>query len=126
MPVSAPGVLGNDTDADGDVLTASLVGDASNGTLTLLSDGSFSYTPAAAFTGSDSFSYLANDGTEDSAAVATVTITVNLASPVNQAPVANDDSYSGDLDTQLSVAAPGVLGNDADADADVLTAGSAR
>ncbi|MCK5654348.1 MAG: cadherin-like domain-containing protein, partial [Dehalococcoidia bacterium] len=74
------GVLANDTDADGDTLAAILVSDVGHGTLTLNTDGSFSYTPSAGFTGSDSFTYKANDGTDDSN-VATVTITVDPIGP---------------------------------------------
>jgi len=48
-------VLANDTDADGDPLTAVLVTSAMHGTLALNADGSFSYTPAAGFSGADSF-----------------------------------------------------------------------
>ena len=48
----------------------------SNGSLTLNSDGSFTYTPDSGFAGSDSFTYTANDGTAGSN-LATVTITVN-------------------------------------------------
>jgi VCBS repeat-containing protein len=118
MNVAAPGVLGNDSDVDGDSLTAVLDTTPVNGTLTLSSDGSFSYTPDANFNGTDSFTYHANDSTTDSN-VATVTITVN---PVNQAPVAVDDAYATDEDTALNVAAPGVLGNDSDADGDTLNA----
>jgi len=118
LTVAAPGVLGDDTDADGDSLTAVLVSGPSNGTLTLNGDGSFSYIPNADFNGTDSFTYKANDGTADSN-TATVTITVN---PVNDAPVAVGDSYSVDEDNTLTVAAPGVLGNDTDADGDSLTA----
>ena len=44
-PCRAPGVLANDTDADGDTLTAVLVAGPANGTLTLNADGSFTYTP---------------------------------------------------------------------------------
>ena len=76
LDVTAPGVLANDTDTDGDTLTAALVSGPSNGTLTLNGDGSFSYTPNAGFTGGESFTYVANDGTEDSN-VATVAITVD-------------------------------------------------
>ncbi|MBE7550870.1 MAG: tandem-95 repeat protein [Anaerolineales bacterium] len=79
----APGVLGNDTDTDSAVLTAVLVTGPGNGTLMLNPDGSFTYTPAPDFNGSDSFTYKANDGASDSN-VATVTITVN---PVNDAPI---------------------------------------
>jgi VCBS repeat-containing protein len=116
--VAAPGVLGNDSDVDGDALTAVLVAGPSNGVLTLNADGSFSYTPAANFNGSDSFTYKANDGAADSN-VATVSITVTA---VNDAPVAVNDAYSTAEDTVLLVAAPGVLGNDSDVDGDALTA----
>lgn len=75
LTVPAPGVLGNDTDGDNDGLTAVLVSNPGNGTLNLNADGSFTYTPDAGFTGSDSFTYQANDGKEDSN-VATVTMTV--------------------------------------------------
>ena len=76
---AASGVLSNDTDSDvGDVLTAVLVGDVSNGTLSLDSDGAFTYTPDTGFSGIDSFDYVANDTTEDSALV-TVTLTVAAA-----------------------------------------------
>ena len=78
LTVDAPGVLGNDTDPDdGDLLTATLDSGPSNGTLTLNSDGSFTYKPNLNFNGTDSFTYRANDGTSDSDDVATVTITVN-------------------------------------------------
>jgi Bacterial Ig domain/Bacterial Ig-like domain (group 1) len=80
----APGILANDTDADGDVLTAQGMGTPpSNGELAFGSDGSFSYTPDPDFSGSDQFSYRANDGQASSATVA-VTLTVN---PVNDDPV---------------------------------------
>jgi VCBS repeat-containing protein len=76
------GVLKNDTDADGDPLTALKLSDPANGTVTLNSNGSFTYAPAADFNGSDSFTYRANDGLANSN-TATVTITVNS---VNDAP----------------------------------------
>ncbi|MBW3563578.1 MAG: tandem-95 repeat protein [Acidobacteria bacterium] len=118
LTVPAPGVLSNDTDADGDPLTAVLVTTTSNGTLTLNSDGSFTYTPNADFNGSDSFTYQAFDGAASSN-TATVTLTVNAA---NDPPVAANDAYSTSEDTVLTVPAPGVLSNDTDADGDPLTA----
>ncbi len=78
LNVTAPGVLGNDSDAEGDALTAVLVSGSSNGALVLKEDGSFDYTPAADFHGEDSFTYKANDGRLDSN-IATVTITVHPA-----------------------------------------------
>jgi VCBS repeat-containing protein len=116
--VAAPGVLGNDADPDGDPLTAVLVTGPGHGSLTLNADGSFSYTPSADFAGSDSFTYRAGDGTLTSN-VATVAISVTA---VNDVPVAAGDAFSTAEDTVLTVAAPGVLGNDADPDGDPLTA----
>jgi hypothetical protein len=115
----ATGVLLNDQDVDGDRLTAALVSGPAHGTLAFQSNGAFRYTPNAGFFGTDTFTYKANDGQLDSN-VATVTLTVNRTT--NQAPVAVNDSYSVNQGTALTVAAPGVLGNDTDADGDPLTA----
>ena len=206
LEVAAPGVLGNDFDPDVDPLTAVLVSDVSDGTLTLGADGSLTYAPDPGFFGSDAFTYVASDGVADSN-VATVSITVvsvndapvadaggpysalvgelvvfegsgsfdldgtivtyewdfgdgstgsgaapdhvylsaglyvvsltvtddgglsdtatssaDIAEVPNAAPVAADDAYTTDEDVVLSVAAPGVLGNDFDPDVDPLTA----
>jgi VCBS repeat-containing protein len=80
--VNAPGVLANDSDPDRNTLSAVLGAAPSHGTLTLHADGSFTYTPAANYNGSDSFTYRASDGTLTSN-LATVTITV---SATNDAP----------------------------------------
>ena len=114
-------VLENDSDVDGDALTAVLTTDVSNGTLALAADGSFTYTPDPDFNGTDAFTYVANDGTDNSS-VATVTITVN---PVNDPPVGVDDAYAIDEDQSLTIAAPGVLDNDTDVDGDSLASGLA-
>src|SRR6185436_3493616 len=95
LTVAVAGVLGNDTDTDGNALTAVLVSDVAHGTLALNGNGGFTYTPAANYSGPDSFTYKANDGTADSNTV-TVTITVN---GVNDAPVAVADAYSVNEDT---------------------------
>ena len=68
-------MLSNDAGAN---LVAALVSGPAHGVLSLAADGSFSYTPAANFNGTDSFSYKANDGQADSN-VATVTISVTAA-----------------------------------------------
>jgi hypothetical protein len=75
LTVAAPGVLANDSDDDGDALTAVLDTGPSNGSLILNSDGSFTYTPTVGFMGTDIFTYYANDGLQDSN-VATVTVMV--------------------------------------------------
>jgi hypothetical protein len=87
LAVAAPGLLANDSDADGDPMTVRLAGDPAHGTLTLQPDGSFSYMPASGFTGTDEFTYAATDGTGESA-VATVTIAVD------ETPLLFSDSFS--------------------------------
>ncbi len=123
LTVPAPGVLANDTDADGDDLTATGATQPANGEVVLTADGSFTYTPDAGFSGTDTFTYTADDGTATSA-VTTVTITVEEGEqpPVNTAPVGGDDAYSTVEGQPLVLPAPGVLANDTDADGDVLTA----
>ncbi|HEC77235.1 MAG TPA: hypothetical protein ENI33_08290, partial [Thermoplasmatales archaeon] len=85
--ISAPGILANDSDADGDTLQSFLINGTIHGSLTLNSNGSFVYVPDLNFFGSDSFTYVVNDGNIDSN-IATVYITINS---VNDAPVANND-----------------------------------
>jgi VCBS repeat-containing protein len=75
LSVTGNGVLGNDTDAEGDALTAHLVRNVTNGTLQLNANGSFTYSPPANFAGTTTFTYSAHDASGQSAA-ATVTITV--------------------------------------------------
>jgi VCBS repeat-containing protein len=124
LTVVAPGVLANDSDVDGDVLTSILVTGPAHGVLTLNTNGSFTYTPVLNYNGPDSFTYKANDGQADSPTNAVVSITVT---PVNDPPgtsgaIVADDSYTTPEDTTLTVVAPGVLGNDGDVDGDALTA----
>ncbi len=112
------GVLANDTDVDGDSLTAILDAQPFNGSVVFNANGSFSYMPDDGFTGTDNFTYLANDGTVDSN-VSLVSIEV---ADVNQIPVGVTDTYDATEDTILTVSAEtGVLSNDSDADGDTLT-----
>lgn len=73
-------LLLNDTDADGDAFTVATtpVTGVANGTLTLIEDGTFTYTPDSGFVGQDSFTYTVLDGTGASDS-ATATIVVNAA-----------------------------------------------
>ena len=77
LSVSAPGVLSGADDADGTVTGASVGTAPTHGTLQLDSDGAFTYTPDADYSGSDAFTYhaLDDDGAQSSAA--TVSLTVN-------------------------------------------------
>ena len=79
LTVAAPGVLSNDTDENGDTLSALLVSGPAHGTLALNFNGAFGYTPATNYAGQDSFTYRAFDG-ELSSDIATVSITVSQAS----------------------------------------------
>ncbi len=117
MSLPAPGMLGNDSDANGDSITALVTALPANGTLTWNPDGSFIYTPSSNFHGSDHFSYQARDALSGSE-TATVVITVN---PVNDAPRASGDSFSMSEDGVLTVTASGVLANDSDVEGDPLT-----
>ncbi len=75
---AADGVLGNDSDADGDRFSAVLVNDVSDGKLSFKSDGSFKYKAPKRFAGTVEFSYKATDGEADSAAT-TVTLQVTAS-----------------------------------------------
>jgi VCBS repeat-containing protein len=110
VTVAAPGVLGNDTDLNGDSLSAAIATNPSHGTVQLNTNGGFTYTPAADYNGSDSFTYRASDGTAQSLP-ATVSITVQ---PVNDPPVANaggDQTVEHEADFTLSG-----VGTDVDGD----------
>jgi RHS repeat-associated protein len=110
LSVDAPGVLTNDSDPDGDTLSALLVNSPAHGHLIFNADGSFAYAPNPNYTGSDSFTYHASDGAATSND-ATVTLTIT---PVTDAPLGVDDAYTMDENSTLTLAAPGVLGNDSD------------
>jgi VCBS repeat-containing protein len=108
-------VVGDDTDGDGDALTATLGTGTTNGTLSLSPNGDFTYTPNANFCGTDSFTYSVSDGTASDDATVTITVTC-----VNDAPTADDDSNSTAEDTPVSGS---VAGNDTsvDVEGDPLT-----
>ena len=110
LTVTAPGVLSNDSDPDLDPITAVIAtGPANAQSFTLNADGSFNYTPVANFNGTDTFTYVADDGVSQSAP-ATVTLTVN---PINDPPVALNDSATTLEDNPVTI---DVLANDTDID----------
>ena len=123
------GVLANDGHPDTDPFAVALGSDVSHGTLILQSNGLFTYTPNDGFAGTDSFTYVADNGLEalsyqaldadSNSKLATVSITVE---PAGDAPVGADDMYAVGEDETLVVEASGVLANDADVDGDPLTA----
>ncbi|WP_281266879.1 Ig-like domain-containing protein [Curtobacterium sp. 9128] len=98
------GVLGNDR---GTGLTVTNHTDPTNGTLTLNTDGTYSYTPKVGFSGGDSFTYTAKD-TAGSTITGTVTITV--------LPTAKTETITATSGSSTSATAPGLLGNDLGSD----------
>jgi len=112
------GVLANDVDVDGDMLTAVLASAPANGTLVLNADGTFVYTPNADFFGDDSFTYQARDPSGELSNVAVVSLVVENQ---NDAPTAFDAAFETDEDVMLEAPLPA---NDVDGDAltfEVLT-----
>ncbi len=110
LNVTAPGLLANDSDPDaGDRIQARLGTGVSAGNLLLRSDGSFTYTPATGFAGTDSFTYVAVD--RAGLASAAVTVTIEVVPP---GPLAVDDAFTTASNNPLTVLAPGVLANDRD------------
>jgi len=117
LTIESPGVLKNDTDIDSPTLTAVLVSQAGHGTVTLKDGGGFSYVPTKDYTGPDTFTYSANDGQANSATAATVSLYV-----APNTVVAHDNTYYALQNTMLTIAAPGVLGNDTGINGRPLTA----
>ncbi len=132
LSVPAPGVLGNDSDLNGDDLTVVAVDDSGipAGQLDWNPDGSFTYDPngeldwlneGESVQGTASYTVSDGHGGTDTATV-TVTISGVNDPPANDPPVAVDDNaYTTDENTILIVPAPGVLGNDSDLNGDDLT-----
>ena len=113
LSIAAAGVLGNDTDADGDSLTAIKVTDPSHGSLSLLANGSFTYAPSLNYNGSDSFTYKANDGRSDSND-ATVTINVTAVNDVPSFTKGPDQNVLEDAAAQSVAWATGISAGPAD------------
>ena len=114
-------VLDGDSDPEGDPLTAVLSVYPTHGNLSLSNNGTFSYSHDGSETTSDSFTYRANDGAQDSN---TVTISISIA-PVNDPPLAVSDAIEvdeGGTATSLTNGVLSVLDGDSDPEGDPLTA----
>ena len=117
LTINASDLLSNDSDIDGDTLTIQSITQPSNGVVVDNGDGTFTYTPNANYNGPDSFTYTVSDGNGG-----TDTATVNLTvDPVNDNPVAINDSDSTNEDVALTINASDLLSNDSDIDGDTLT-----
>ncbi|MFN9720382.1 MAG: beta strand repeat-containing protein, partial [Planctomycetota bacterium] len=96
LKIVADGALINDSDEDGNMITAVVVAGPQNGTLTLNADGTFSYVPDAAFYGIDTFTYYVTDGTLRSD---TVTVTIDVLISISSGGGGSGDSGSGSTDS---------------------------
>ncbi|MGD1921193.1 MAG: Ig-like domain-containing protein, partial [Pleurocapsa sp.] len=107
QPVSI-NVLNNDSDPDGDTLTIFDFSQPSNGSVEITTIGEFTYTPNQGFTGTDSFTYEADDGGETGSEPATVTINVEPPAPTLDAV---NDSFNTNESTPVN---GNVLNNDSE------------
>ncbi len=107
-------VLSNDSDIDGDTLSVGTVGAAAHGTVVKNANNTLTYTPAANYNGSDSFTYQISDG-KGGTASATVNVTITA---VNDAPVAKNDAFTGNANTAITGNLLSDNGNGADSDVD--------
>ncbi len=111
-------VLGNDTfEGDGKVVSLDTNNGPANGTVSVNPDGSVTYTPNDNYHGTDSFTYIVTSGGVSESTTVRVDVT-----PVNDAPVAKDDTAITDEDTPVTI---DVLPNDTDVDGDKLSIQSA-
>src|SRR3989475_1036194 len=126
---AAASVLANDTDAEGNTLTATKLSDPADGSVTLNANGSFGHSHDGSETTADSFTYKTCDngttnGSPDPKCSGTATVSITVT-PVNDEPAANGDSATvaeGGTVTVLDSTAASVLANDTDAEANTLTA----
>lgn len=121
----APGVLVNDSDADGGSLTVSVVNPPASGSFNLAPDGGFTWTPPTNFNGPASFTYAVSDGTNTSAPtqVSLAVSAVNDAPVLSGAPALSFTSVAEDAtdppgDTVASLLASGGAGLIGDVDGD--------
>jgi hypothetical protein len=79
--LQGPSLLANDSDPDGNPLTATKATDPSHGTVTVAPDGAFVYTPVSGYSGPDAFTYAAGDGAATSVGTASIMVTPSLQPP---------------------------------------------
>jgi hypothetical protein len=130
LVVDPPGLLVNDFDPDGDPIASGFHSDPAGGTiLAMTSDGAFIYEPDPGFVGVDSFAYAVRDDLGSvTGRVVDATITVTAAagttasgSGPNAPPVGVDDAFEVGENRTLEIAAPGVIANDSDPEADPIS-----
>jgi hypothetical protein len=122
LSVPAPGVLGNDYDPEGHVLTVAILNPTTHGAVTLTPQGQLTYYPSKGYIGQDSLTYSVTDGVNTTGPVL-VSIKVNPVGPTNLPPVARPDAWTTAKGTRITVQpAKGVLLNDSDPEGALLQA----
>ncbi len=116
VTVTQATMIANDTDVEGSTLTVTAASNATGGTAVRQANGSVIFTPTANFNGTAGFDYTVSDGT--STDVGHVTVTVN---PLNDAPLAVDDTTSTQEDTAETRTQANLVANDTDAEGNTLT-----
>jgi putative nucleotidyltransferase with HDIG domain len=108
LTVSAPGLLANDGDPDGDAVSVITTPESTpaNGSVVLAADGSFTYTPVGGYSGTDSFTYRVEDGTGRSA-IGSVTVTVSSAPVLPSTFYFQSTGPSSDVWNMTSLLPPG-------------------
>ncbi|MDC9721588.1 MAG: gliding motility-associated C-terminal domain-containing protein [Urechidicola sp.] len=131
LSVTAPGVLANDTDDDGDTLnvtqftingTTYNAGQTANfteGNFTMSDNGGFTCSPTIGYIGNyPPITYTVSDGLNTN----TAQLFIDVINTTNfSPPVANTDVDTAEINTTLTVTAPGLLANDTDPDGDTLS-----
>jgi len=110
LVVAASSLTANDTDADNQTLTVTAVTAVTGGTVAL-AGGDVTFSPAANFNGTASYTYTVSDGALTDTGTVVVTVT-----PVNDAPVATDDAATTTEDVPVTVLQAAMLANDTDVD----------
>lgn len=109
LTVPAPGVLANDSDFDGDAITASLVTPPASGSVQLQADGSFHFIPASGFTGEATFTYAVSDALSSSLATVKIGVfnelrVVSTAPPAHAVNAASDTNVAIEFDLDVAAA----------------------
>lgn len=110
-------LLSNDIDAEANSLSITSVSNAANGNVVLNSvQNEIVFTPTTDFLGWASFEYFVSDGIQTSSA----DVSIQVVEELNEAPIAQDDLISTDLDTSVAILFSELLANDSDPDGDAL------
>jgi len=117
LSVAAPGLLAGAVDTDGGTPSAESNSFPNHGTVTVNSDGSFTFSADQGYVGGDSFTYQVCDSASFNCATGSVSLTISAPSPT-----ATNQSYTVRPGATISIAAPGLLGGSTAPNNDSLTA----